>query len=629
LVFGGEISQLWLESLPQQNQPGAAHSDDPIKRIAGRMTEAKTWQDRNNTQQALLLVEEYTSPTPENLQWPFVLGYIQAAKLSAESGQTYDAVRRLGTARDKSEGLGKIAALRALSVIVEEQPDLEKALAFEKRALSTGKSWFKRKRISETAGLEPAKEGSEIWEKLKPIIEARIVDLERRVEIDRFGLDYVMYREAQILRRAGHPAALDFTDIAAAFRMKNERFASPVPGADFEAAREHYLEIIRLFPEGVYAEAAQLYAAVCLAHLEDVRGAIRELSAFYQRDPDGLYRGHALLLLGDLYLTAQWDRVNAKEAYTRASAWAATVGERQRILETYAVPEKSAKVSKPPVVPRSINQYFQIEKKELEPGMLVNRITADWVLPTLRREAEWKLGFLAVVDGETESARKHFDQALALDRLMQRAVGRRAYNVYSRLQIGIKNGFFIGEEVEMKQIDGKVRLAMHWADFNFMMENFELAQSLYRRIERAAREEKDPAALVRATVGEISVRQAVEDPDVGYETPRLFLMVMEHPEAPASPWLLWECACITRGDPMQYPELYNLIIEKYPDSRHALEVRYNQVIKLAWKYHEERRVMIEQFKRDYPDKPRYHLYLEKWDKGVKRYMKERDERWAR
>src|SRR5690606_27883360 len=109
--------------------------------------------------------------------------------------------------------------------------------------------------------------------------------------------------------------------------------------------------------------------------------------------------------------------INAREAYTRASAWTISVGERQRVLETYAVPEKSAKVSKPPERPRSMNQYGQIKERELEPGLLINRITAEWVLPRLRAEAEWKLGFLAVVADEDEAAKRHFDQALAQDRL--------------------------------------------------------------------------------------------------------------------------------------------------------------------------------------------------------------------
>ncbi|MEX2607072.1 MAG: hypothetical protein WD708_06970 [Kiritimatiellia bacterium] len=585
------------------------------------MTDSISWQDRKNTQQALLLVEEYAAPTPENLEWPLVLGYIQAARLSAEAGQTFDAVRRLEIARDKSEGLGKIAALRALSEIVEAQPDLEKALVFEKQALSTGTQWFKRRRISESAGLEPAKEGVAIWEKLKPVIEARIEDLERRVDIDRYGLDYVLYRQAQTLRRSNHPAALDFTDITAAFRMRNTSMLPSIPGADFEAARAQYVEITELFPEGVYTEASKLYAAVCLVHLGDARGAMRELTAFYKQNPDGLYRGEALLLLGDLYLVGQWDQANAKEAYARASAWAASVGERQRILETYTVPEKSAKVSKPPEQPRSLNRYGQIEKRSLEPGILVNRLTADWYLPRLRAQAEWKLGFLAVVADEPDAAKRHFDQALEQDRLLRQAVGMKVFNAYDRLLMSLENKVFTGTEEDMEGLRGTVRLAMHWADFNFMLENFDLAKDLYHRIQRAAREEKDGAALIRATVGDVLVRKAEEDPDIGSDTLRLYALAMEYPRAPATPYLLWHCAMITEGNPMRWPEFFDLIIKEYPRSHHALEARYNQVLRRhPWKHHDLRRAMIEEFKRDYPNEKEYHRHLDGWDKSVTEFM---------
>jgi len=628
-LFSDEEVNFWSEQLQTKKTTQSVHSDDPDTRLYSRLVFSEDWLRKNNTKQAAVIINEYGSPVPVNLEWPFVLGYIQAARISAFEGETFDALRRLQVAVKKSNGLGRIHALRALSEIVETEAELVKALGFEKEALKTGKSWFKRRRISESAGLEDAKEGSEIWVKLKPVIEARIEDLERRVDIDRYGLDYVLYREAQALRKASHPAALDFTDIAAAFRMRNERLAPSIPGADFEAARKQYLEITQLFPEGVYTEASHLYAAVCLAHQGDIRGAMQELTSFYKRDPEGLYRGEALLLLGDMYLVGQWDRLNAREAYSRASTWAATVGERKRILDTYAVPEKSAKVSKPPERPRNLDQYGQIQQKALHSGVLLNRMTADWYLPRVRAKAKWKLGFLAAVAKEKEDAKQHFDSALAQDKLLQRAVGMRAFNKHDRLVMGLENGVFIGREEEMAKLTDKVRLAMSWADFQFMIENFDLAKDLYRRIQSAASEERKPAALVRATVGEIMVRKAEEDPDVGIETPRLFDMVMEYPKAPASPWLLWNCATITRGDPMRYPEIYDLIIKKYPRSRWALEVRYNQVIKHPWKYHEERRAMMEQFKRDYPNETEYHMYLENWDKSVKQYLSERAERRAR
>jgi hypothetical protein len=305
------------------------------------------------------------------------------------------------------------------------------------------------------------------------------------------------------------------------------------------------------------------------------------------------------------------------------------VGERQRVLETYAVPEKSAKVSKPPERPRTLNQYGQIEKRGLEPGLLINRITADWYLPRLRVEAEWKLGFLAVVADEDEAARKHFDQALAQDKLLQRAVGMRAFNAYDRLLLSFKNNVFTGTEEDMEGLTGKVRLAMHWADFNFMLENFDLAKDLYRRIQRAAEEEKHDAALIRATVGEALVRNAENDSDRDKDTPRLYALAMEYPKAPATPYLLWHCAVISKGDPMNWPGFFDLIIKEYPRSRHALEARYNQVLRHPWKYHDERAAMIEQFKRDYPNEKGYHKYLDSWHQNTIDYMEERVERWAR
>ena len=136
-------------------------------------------------------------------------------------------------------------------------------------------------------------------------------------------------------------------------------------------------------------------------------------------------------------------------------------------------------MSKPPERPRELNQHGQIEEKDLESGVLVNRMTADWYLPMLRARSEWKLGFLAVVADEDEAARGHFDQALAQDRLLQRAVGMGVFNAYDRLLKSLDNNVFTGAEEDMEGLRGKVRLAMHWADFHFMLENFDLAKLIY------------------------------------------------------------------------------------------------------------------------------------------------------
>jgi hypothetical protein len=118
---------------------------------------------------ALGWVEEYAEPVPENLAWPVVKGYLVAAKVKAGVGQTFDAMRRLNIAVEKTSGLGRVAALHTLSELIQEKPDLKGALDFEKRVLSAANIHFKRKEISESAGLEPPKEGHKTWSEWKPV----------------------------------------------------------------------------------------------------------------------------------------------------------------------------------------------------------------------------------------------------------------------------------------------------------------------------------------------------------------------------------------------------------------------------------------------------------------------------
>ncbi len=601
------------------------HSDHPEGRLLARFERAAELLDQKQPAQALQVVSEYTQPLDENFAWPFVLGYLSGVVALAEQEQMFDAVKRLELAKNKTDGLGAVVVLRTFSEVVELQPDLLKALSYEKKALVTGKQWFRRQKISDSAGWAPEKEGMGAWKKLKPLIEARIRELERWVDIDRYGLDYVLFREAQKLRNAGHPSALDFTDIDAAFRIRGEDIRTTIPGADFLAARKQYLEIIQLFPEGMYTEASKLYAAVCLVHLGDAQGAIRELTAFYKLDPNGLYRGKALQLLGDLYLVNQWDRVNAKEAYTRASEWASVMKTRKRVVETYAVPEKSRQVAMPPERIRTMNEDGEIKERPIQNGVLVNRATAKWYLPRIKADVEWKLGFLAVVEDRTEDAKRHFDLALDQDRLLQRAVGQKVFNAYDRLILSAENRAFFGEQEELKKLHGNVKLAMQWADFQFMRENFDVAKSLYRLIQFAASVEEDDAAFVRAVVGEAVLLYRKQGEPRPQDVPSLYDHAVEFPQAPATPYLLWHCAMMTDGTPMGWREFYDLLIRKYPQSRHGLEARYNLIIRLPWGQHEERREMINTFQQDYPQETGYHKYLEGWDKNVTEYHQRKEE----
>jgi len=45
-----------------------------------------------------------------------------------------------------------------------------------------------------------------------------------------------------------------------------------------------------------------------------------------------------------------------------------------------------------------------------------------------------------------------------------------------------------------------------------------------------------------------------------------FELAMKYPRAPATPYLIWHCAVITRGDPMNWPGFFDMLINEYPRS---------------------------------------------------------------
>lgn len=611
-----------LESGPSEERVFRRYVNDQNEdlKLVARVGMAQSQRQRGQAREALAWVQEYATVSPENVQWPRIQGLVESTRVRVALGQTYDAVSNLNRAlKDCEEGLARIEVLRALSEVVEIQPDLEKALAFEKDALAHGNQWFKRiKKVDTDAkGYQPPKTGDPQWKILKPKIEARISDLEFRIRVDLYGLDFVLYELAQLQRRADHPNALDFTDVAAAFRVKDTEGRSRIPEADFEAARTNYLEIIEQFPEGIYTEAAKLYAAVCLAHLGETRKALRELISFYQEDPSGLYRGEALKVMGDLYLFGNWDKQNAKEAYLRSARWCETVANQSRVLETYLVPEASKEISKPPESLRSLSQYGVLQKQSPPSRSLINRVTADWYLEGLRAEVEGNLAFLAFVAGDAESVKLHLDLVLAHDKLLQRQVNNDTFNAYARILQRVEKGKpLVGEVEELRGLREKEALLMQWADMQFMLENFDRAQDLYQRIQSLAEQTDNENALARALVAENLLQRATQDDKRFDRIPRLLDVAIKYPRSPSSPHLLYRAALLSEGDPPP-AELFAMIYRNYPQSPYAIRARYDEILRtIPWKANSQRREAIDQFKLDFPDRSNYHDYLERFDRQV-------------
>jgi len=588
-----------------------AYTDQPEPRLEARIALAQLDMDAGNLPRAATWVEEYQYPQPENLEWPRVRAYVQAAKIAFMQGNAFEGVKRLTDARKLSSGLAKVSTERGLSWMVEQKPDLKQALEHEEAALKTGAGYFRRKKISESAGWEPPKPGTDQWNQIKPEIETRIADLKRRIEIETYGLDFILYKEAQQFRKASHPLALDFTNVAAAFDEEGP-IGGKVPGANYEMAVERYTDLALGFPDNPYGQAAKLYLAVCTAKMGDPDEAIKQLKAFYKEDPDGLYRGEALKLMGDLYLFAKWDKRNSKEAYERCVRWAEATGDRSRALDAYLVPEKSAKVSQPPAKVSRLNGDGLIIREKIPPKALVNRITSNWYLNSVLVDVKWRLGNLSIMDNDWDAAFGHFEDVKSYDKVLNEADKKNILNAHSRLRISARKKCVLATEDELRGLSANERSVVVWADLQLIIENFTLAKSLYGAVVHYGGKTKNPYAYMRGRLGQVLVERESGEFNSN-KIPQVEEWIRLNPESPSCAFLLEICANYSRKNPELQQHYFSWIYNQYPNSFFAKRARYFEILHVLELNEIERRErMIEDFKRDYPDEEGYHASLDKY-----------------
>jgi tetratricopeptide (TPR) repeat protein len=588
-----------------------AFSDEIEQRLNARIALAQFDREAGRLERGASWVSEYQSIQKENFQWPRVEAFVEAQKIQFLQGKAFAAVKSLSDANGKSQGLAKISIERALSWVVEQQPDIEQALEFEKSALQTGKRHFKREKASESEGLEDVKPGFDVWSELQPDIEERIAALQRTIEIDSYGLDFVLYKEAQEFRNASHPLALDFTNVAAAFGKDGE-IGGRVPNADYEMAMFRYNELIQLFPDNPYGQAAKLYHAICTAKSGHPDDAIKQLKSFYREDPDGLYRGEALKLVGDLYLFALWDENNAKQAYLRAVDWVTNIKSRSRALDTYLVPPKSVEISKPPRNNNILTGGGEIKTVKIPEKSLTNRITSDWYLDNIAAQSEWRLGFIEILDNEWAKAFEHINRILGLDAVMNTAHEKGFFNPYHRLEIAKKNNALVGFSEQTDGLKGKSKVVVFWADLHFLLSDFDKASSLYERIQLFS-ENDDSVVLTRSILGRMLVKRQKKLLDVD-DVIMIHDIVLEYPNTPSAPYLLELCALASVGEPLPAEAYLQQIYTNYPNSKFAIRARYNEILRTVDRSnHSKRQNLIKLFVEDFPEKTGYIEALNRLD----------------
>ena len=354
---------------------------------------------------------------------------------------------------------------------------------------------------------------------IKARIQAKLASLRRRWDMDRYGEGYVLYREAEVLRRQK---------------------------SDFLSAYLAYQALAAKFPQTVYAEAGKAYCVKCLLALSEAANARKASARIAQAETDlkkqkaafaparahlakkeelkdleaelaaaearlarmkavplgdkalaeaekaakeflaasefGLYRGEVLCDLAAHHLRARLDLKAAGVYLSNALSWLNAVERVDLALAAYQVPDQAKAVSAPPREEKRFDEWGNVRANDLVMGAIVNRLTCEWYLAKLRREAQLAQGFVQFMAGARLEAKEAFAAILATDPTVADYERRGWPNAYRRLQEDCDRGYFWGWPEDLEIFVGQKRVAVFLAGFLFEVNEHIRSRGLYERL---------------------------------------------------------------------------------------------------------------------------------------------------
>ena len=252
-------------------------------------------------------------------------------------------------------------------------------------------------------------------------------------------------------------------------------------------------EIIETDPASQFAAAAGYLKGEILASRlkenspkKEIKEVKDYLNQFVKQQPDGLYRGEALMLLGKISLEIEWNAKDAEKYYSQALAWFRKAREKRDALSLYAaMNDDLKKQSVPTQKPTTLNQWKRIVYHDEDPLKLYNTANAPvWYVDDKEKNCVYALGFLAFADGKYDVAKSYWEKILSLSPDVA-ALDQRLPNVQTRLLQACRlraMAFWPEEKSPLKSSDLKLRILKN--EYLILLEKFDDAYQGFEKLQR-------------------------------------------------------------------------------------------------------------------------------------------------
>ena len=430
--------------------------------------------------QAERLLKKYSSParfdslkTTEKIE--FLRGLLELAHVKALQDDVSGSLALLNWAEGRSDEYQRSIACVKYAEILLDLGEFERAQGYLKNA-----DEIIRKRVANEdtgiaigQGSDTADTGA-VWRGLRDQSDALKADIEAEAMKKKFGATYGNYVK---LRRLQNLVK----------RSKTPRY--------LKEAQKVADEIIETDPASQFAAAAGYLKGEILASRlkenspkKEIKEVKDYLNRFVKQQPDGLYRGEALMLLGKISLEIEWNAKEAEKYYSLALAWFRKAREKRDALSLYAaMNDDLKKQSVPTQKPTTLNQWKRIVYHDEDPLKLYNTANAPvWYVDDKEKNCIYVLGFLAFADGKYDNAKQYWEKILSLSPDIA-AVDQRLPNVQSRLLQACRMNamaFWPEEKAFLKQ--SGLRLKFLNSEYLILIEQFDEAIKGFEKLAKTS-----------------------------------------------------------------------------------------------------------------------------------------------
>lgn len=205
--------------------------------------------------------------------------------------------------------------------------------------------------------------------------------------------------------------------------------------------------------------------------------------------------------MGDLTLESAFDARKALTHYSEAIAWFETIEAKDAELEQYRVPSKAFRVTAPPVTMKERDDWGNVTWSKIGPNDVVNRTSMHWYVDHHRMMTRARRALCHFMLGDKEAALADLEVIREVDGYDRERSDAGMLSNYGRLTDGVERGRFFATEEELALFEGKARVMLLLAEWDFEMERWPEAEARYREIWKQSGEGRrinsDQAAYLR------------------------------------------------------------------------------------------------------------------------------------